>query len=126
MQRGPLMQGKRAPAFQLACAVMLALWIIGCFALLLSALHAHHERTTLHAHQEGGVVNPREIVVVTLAFPLSGMAAIFLLIPLIVYIFEHAAFASLSMLRPDHYGRLVWRVYAGWIAADGKLASKDL
>ena len=71
-------------------------------------------------------MNPREIVVVTLAFPLSGMAAIFLLIPLIVYIFEHAAFASLSMLRPDHYGRLVWRVYAGWIAADGKLASKDL
>ena len=44
MQRGPLMQGKRAPAFQLACAVMLALWIIGCFALLLSALHAHTMR----------------------------------------------------------------------------------
>ena len=37
MHGGPLLQGKRAPPFQLACAVMLALWIIGCFALMLSA-----------------------------------------------------------------------------------------
>jgi len=126
MQGGPLLQGKRAPPFQLVCAVMLALWIIGCFGLLLRALHAHHERTILHAHRDGLAVNPREIMMVTLAFPLSGMSAIFLLIPLIVYVFEHAAFASLSMLRPDHYGKLVWRVYARWIATDGKLASKDL
>ena len=120
------MQGKRAPPFKIVCAVMLALWIIGSFSLILSALHAHHERTTMQAHQEGGVVNPGEIMLVTLGFPLSAMAAIFLLIPLFIYIFEHAAFTNLSMLRPDHYGKLVWRVYAGWIAADGKLASKDL
>ena len=54
------------------------------------------------------------------------MAAIFLLIPLFIYITDHAAFTTLSMLRPDHYGKLVWRVYAGWIASGGKLASKDL
>jgi len=30
------------------------------------------------------------------------------------------------MLRPDHYLTLVWRVYARWIEADGKLAAKDL
>ena len=123
---GSLLQGKRAPPFKIVCAVMLALWIIGSFSLILSALHAHHERTTMQAHQEGGVVNPGEIMLVTLGFPLSAMAAIFLLIPLFIYIFEHAAFTNLSMLRPDHYGKLVWRVYAGWIAADGKLASKDL
>jgi hypothetical protein len=123
---GSLLQGKRAPPFKIVCAVMLALWIIGSFSMMLSTLHAHHERATMQAHQEGGVVNPGEIMLVTLGFPLSAMAAIFLLIPLFIYITDHAAFTTLSMLRPDHYGKLVWRVYAGWIAAGGKLASKDL
>lgn len=122
--QGPLLDGKRAPPFKIACALALALWIVGCFALLLSALHAHHERTS-EAHTVGDA-HPGEIMLVTMAFPLSGMLVIVLLIPLIgdalttqrhassmsnfvppfaVYIFEHAAFASLSMLRPDHYGR---------------------
>ena len=67
---------------------------------------------------------------------------------------DHAAFASLNVLRPDHYvrcglaaspatagpaafagprsahyahgARLVWRVYAAFIEGEGKIKSKEL
>ena len=72
-----LLQTKRAPPFKFLCAAALALWIVGCFALILSALHAHHERTG----DEGA--HPGKIMLVTLAFPLSAILMILLLIPLI-------------------------------------------
>ena len=100
---GPLMQGKRAPPFKMMCAVGLALWILSGLFFGLRVLQEHHEKA-LHeqkAVHDGGL----DAVLLTLAFPLSAILALVLTIPLFVYIGDHAAFASLSMLRPDHYVR---------------------
>ena len=100
---GPLMQGKRAPPFKMLCAVGLGVWILSGLWFGLRVLQEHHEKA-LHeskALHEGGF----EAMLLTLAFPLSAILALVLTIPLFVYVGDHAAFASLSMLRPDHYLR---------------------
>ena len=60
------------------------------------------------------------------SFPILAMIALLLLLPLGPYVGDHAAFQSLHVLRPDHYARLVTRVYGAWTASHGKLSKKDL
>ena len=126
---GPLLKGVRAPPFKVACATAWGLWISGTFGLFMHILHGHHEVRS----RPGGAQH--EVVLITLAFPLSAMLLMILIIPLFgerrscnpglavslthtifdrrppgptpVSVFDHAAFTSLSMLRPDHYGRCV-------------------
>ena len=101
---GPLLQGKRAPPFKMVCAVGLATWILSGLWFGLRVLQEHHEKALdeQKAVHNGGLL---DVVIVTMAFPLSAILALVLMIPLFVYIGDHAAFASLSMLRPDHYVR---------------------
>ena len=60
------------------------------------------------------------------SFPILAMIALLLLLPLGPYVGDHAAFQSLHVIRPDHYARLVTRVYGAWTASHGKLSKKDL
>tara|TARA_B110000046_G_C12610612_1_gene240658 strand:- start:1 stop:159 length:159 start_codon:yes stop_codon:yes gene_type:complete len=50
-----------------------------------------------------------------------------LIIPTFIYVTDHAPFQSLSILRPDHYFKIVVKVYKAWASsAGGKLKMKDL
>ena len=62
-----------------------------------------------------------------LSYPLSAAAALFLLIPLVMYVVDHAPFQSLVLPRPDHYVMLISRVYRAWLGvSNGKLSSKEM
>ena len=80
MQQGPLLQGKRAPPFKTACAIVWGLWIAGTFGMGLSVLHNRHQ-VTLGRHASAGGAH-HEILLHTLAFPLSAMLLLVMLIPL--------------------------------------------
>ena len=73
---GPLLKGVRAPPFKVACATAWGLWIIGTFGLFMHILHEHHEVRS----RPGGAQH--EVVLITLAFPLSAMLLMILIIPL--------------------------------------------
>ena len=50
-----------------------------------------------------------------------------LVIPLLMYVTDHTPFQSLNPLRPDHFARLVVRVYTAWLSnPGGKMKAKDL
>ena len=86
------------------------------------ALHTKWAMLEARLHS-GQHVNP----LLLLLFPLSAIALLLLLVPLLMYVVDHAAFSSLAMPRPDHYLRLLCRVYTAWLSAeDGKLKEKDL
>lgn len=58
--------------------------------------------------------------------PLSAAAMLMMIIPLVMYVSNYSALQSLVMPRPDHYVRLLVRVYSTWIGEGGKLKDKDL
>mmetsp|Transcript_28707 Transcript_28707/g.69947 ORF Transcript_28707/g.69947 Transcript_28707/m.69947 type:complete len:91 (+) Transcript_28707:1-273(+) len=60
------------------------------------------------------------------AVPLTTAGTIALLIPLAIYVMDYAAFQNLNVIRPDHYCRLLIKVYRVWLGANGKMSSKDL
>ena len=55
------------------------------------------------------------------------IATLVLVIPLLMYVTDHTPFQSLNPLRPDHFARLVVRVYTAWLSnPGGKMKAKDL
>ena len=70
--------------------------------------------------------HPASLLGLMACFPILAMLGLLCLLPLGPYVGEHAAFQGLHVLRPDHYARLVTRVYSAWFASDGKLSKKDL
>ena len=70
--------------------------------------------------------HPGEAMLLMALFPLLSALGLALVIPLGPYVFTHAAFQDLHVIRPDHHCRLMIKVYRAWSAANGKLASKDL
>ena len=95
-----LLTSKGAPPAALLSALALGLAIIGSMWWLVHELQEHHT----HA-MEGN--HPVPMPLLTLAFPLSAMTVLALEIPLFMYVTDHAAFQSLNVLRPDHYGKCV-------------------
>ena len=60
-------------------------------------------------------------------YPLVTIATLVLVIPLLMYVTDHTPFQSLNPLRPDHFARLVVRVYTAWLSnPGGKMKAKDL
>ena len=71
--------------------------------------------------------HPAMMIAMIMTFPFFGIMGIVLVLPLGVYVTDHAAFQNLNVLRPDHYMRLLVRVYKALIAdGDGKLKGKNL
>ena len=95
-----LLTSKGAPPTALLSAIALGLAIVGSMWWLVHELQEHHA----HA-MEGN--HPVPMPLLTLAFPLSAMTVLALEIPLFMYVTDHAAFQSLNVLRPDHYGKCV-------------------
>ena len=60
-------------------------------------------------------------------YPLVTIVTLVLVIPLLMYVTDHTPFQSLNPLRPDHFARLVVRVYTAWLSnPGGKMKAKDL
>eukprot|EP00325_Prymnesiales_sp_UTEX-LB-985_P003163 CAMPEP_0174697972 /NCGR_PEP_ID=MMETSP1094-20130205/3689_1 /TAXON_ID=156173 /ORGANISM="Chrysochromulina brevifilum, Strain UTEX LB 985" /LENGTH=132 /DNA_ID=CAMNT_0015895061 /DNA_START=11 /DNA_END=409 /DNA_ORIENTATION=+ len=67
------------------------------------------------------------LIALTACYPCLAVSWLMLVIPLLMYASDHAAFQSLHVLRPDHYMRLLSKVYTAWAAApNGKLKVKDM
>ena len=67
------------------------------------------------------------LIALVAMYPLLSVAGLGLVIPLLVYVGDHAPFQSLDVLRPDHYAKLLVRVYRAWASSKGgKLKGKDL
>ena len=61
------------------------------------------------------------------SFVAGTIATLVLVIPLLMYVTDHTPFQSLNPLRPDHFARLVVRVYTAWLSnPGGKMKAKDL
>ena len=70
---------------------------------------------------------PGLLIALVLMYPLLTILGMVLIIPLVMYVTDHAPFQSLNMLRPDHFIQLVVQVYRAWLSsAGGKLKPKDL
>ena len=60
-------------------------------------------------------------------YPVVAFVAMLLIIPVLIYATDHAPFQSLNLLRPDHFARLLFKVYSSWAgSANGKLKAKDM
>lgn len=97
-------------------------------ALLLAALFVYAYGKALAAKHQGLLAaSPPLALLLTMLLPLTALLLITALLPLLVYVADHAPFNDLVMPRPDHYARLVVRVYTAWIGAnDGKLKEKNI
>lgn len=125
MARGKnLLPAQRAPPQAIFGACMLGAGILGVLWIL---MHAKLELLASHFHDhDGSLHSPLPALGTMLIFPLSAFGAVVLVIPLIAYIFDHAAFVGLRLPRPDHYVILVRKFYGALIAGGGKVAGKDL
>ena len=125
MARGKnLLPAHRAPPRAILGACMLGACILGVLWML---MHAKLELLASHFHDHDGSLHaPLPAFGTMLLFPLSAFGAIVLVIPLIAYVADHAAFVGLQLPRPDHYCILLRRFYGALIAGGGKVAGKDL
>ena len=115
-----LLQDKRTPPARAASAAAIALLVIGAVCYLLNRVHSKLES----AHGSADAVAALKL---TACYPLLTVVGLILVIPLGVYVTDHAPFQSLNLMRPDHYARLVLRVHKAWLgASDGKLQAKEL
>ena len=114
-----MLEKKRCPPAQAAGALALAVLI----ALLLW-YWLHEASRMLESHIE--TKSPALFVLCLISYPLSGAVALGLLLPILVYILDYAPWQKLVLPRPDHYVRLVLRVWPAWFANHGKLTDKDL
>lgn len=122
-----LLTSKTAPPAKLLSALLIGCLIVGIFYL---SLHHGVHGVTEYFHDHQGKMTRRVVLVlplIAMCVPLGTVLFFALLIPLGVYIFDHAAFQSLNVLRPDHYLTVVARVWRTWSGAkNGKLNGKDL
>ena len=82
---------------------------------------------TLPVDGSAPVARPGLLIALVLMYPLLTILGMVLIIPLVMYVTDHAPFQSLNMLRPDHFIQLVVQVYRAWLSsAGGKLKPKDL
>ena len=121
-----LLQDKRIPLSRLASAATAAVFIVGTIALLLRRITRKLE-LAFTSDVENPTIASASAGFLMMCYPLLAMLGLGLVLPLCVYVSDHAPFQSLQILRPDHYFQLVWRVYRTWLGADGgKLKAKEL
>ena len=130
---GALLEEKSITMPKLAQAIAMALLVVGSGTFFLNSLstsledHFHIFNTTLDPEHREMKVHPLQLVGMVALFPVIAASMLVLLIPLLVYVSDHAALQALNPLRPDDYARLLHKVYAAWIAGgDGKLKMKEL
>ena len=127
-----LLAEKKVPPIKALEAAFLAVSIIGTVAYVLieisefmeSSFHILEHSTSENAHELK--VHPGYFLGAMMSFPILGAGSLGLVIPLAVYVADHAAFNDLHVIRPDHFGKLLSRVYRSWAATNGKMATKDL
>ena len=111
------LQAVRAPPERIVGAAVLALVICVCYWFLLHEVVGHVESPS----------GKLPLLLVLLSLPLGTAATLALLIPLGIYVSDYAAFQNLNVIRPDHFGRLVVKVYRAWLTSEnGKLSAKEL
>ena len=87
----------------------------------------HPENAKPNPDGSAPVARPGLLIALVLMYPLLTILGMVLIIPLVMYVTDHAPFQSLNMLRPDHFIQLVVQVYRAWLSsAGGKLKPKDL
>jgi len=116
-----LLADKRIPPARLAGALALLAFIVCCYALLLS-----YKWRLLEETLEGkAAADMRHLLIIPL-LPLSAALLLVMIIPIFMYITNYAALQSFVLPRPDHYFRLLVRVYSAWASEGGKLKDKHL
>ena len=127
-----LLETKRIPPAKAAEAAIVALTVIGIVAYSFHHLGEWMENS-FHVFDHTAAENvqeikrhPSELLGAMMMFPILAATAMGILIPVAVYVGDHAAFNDLHIARPDHLATLLVRVYRSWAASNGKLASKDL
>lgn len=121
MSKGELLADKAITLPKLFAALLVAAAIVAPAVSFLAYLQHHLE--ALFDHKEPGLSLPMTVALM----PLTAIGMIALVVPVGIYIFDHAPFQSLFILRPDHYTQLLYRVFFAWSKAkNGKLASKEL
>jgi hypothetical protein len=109
---GDLLQKKRAPPFKLFGAVVIA---IALTSGLLVSLHLLQD--WVGGAFGSGRPTPAMMMMMMMLGPCSLAGVVLymgLVIPLGVYVFDHSAFQSLNVLRPDHFVRMVANVWRAW------------
>ena len=87
----------------------------------------HPENAKPNADGSAPEARPGLLIALVLMYPLLTILGMVLVIPLAMYVTDHAPFQSLNVLRPDHFIQLVVQVYRAWLSsAGGKLKPKDL
>ena len=113
-------------------ALLVAFLIVGGISYTLHLVsfemeeHFHIFNHTLSEDVEEFKAHPAMLLICLMSFPILTMIGLALVIPLGPYVFDHAAFQSMHVVRPDHFLKVVFKVYSAWIANDGKLKAKDL
>ena len=127
-----LLEDKGISRGKAAEALLVAFAIVGSISYALHQVsyemevHFHIFNHTLSEDVEEFRAHPGALLLCLASFPLLTILGLALVIPLGPYVFDHAAFQSMHVVRPDHFLRVVFHVYKTWIANDGKLKAKDL
>ena len=125
-----LLEDKRVPAIKAVEAAVVALSIAGFTYFALNGvgefMENHFHILDPNADHSEIKVHPGMLLLALMCFPILGAGTLALIIPIAVYVGEHAAFNDLHILRPDHFCIVLARVYRSWAATNGKLATKDL
>ena len=126
-----LMVDKKITSEQLASACVLGAGLVGGAVFALSWTTNELE-THFHIFHRNPAATPSAPPSGTLLFalialyPLVTIVTLVLVIPLLMYVTDHTPFQSLNPLRPDHFARLVVRVYTAWLSnPGGKMKAKD-
>lgn len=121
MAGADLLAEKRIPPARLAGALGLLALIFGSYVALLN-----YKWKLLEEALEGKGKGDIQHLLILPLLPLSAAALLILIIPLFMYVSNYSALQSLVLPRPDHYVRLLVRVYSTWISEGGKLKDKHM
>ena len=121
VSKGGFLESKNIPRSRAAGAVLLALLVASVLWFWV------HKASLILESYFDSKANLLVVWLCIMSYPLSGIIALILLIPIGVYVLDHAPYQSLVLPRPDHYAILVSRVFRSWMGAgNGKLAAKDM
>jgi uncharacterized BrkB/YihY/UPF0761 family membrane protein len=127
-----LMVDKKITSERLASACVLGAGLVGGAVFALSWTTNELE-THFHIFHRNPAATPSAppsgmlLFALIALYPLVTIATLVLVIPLLMYVTDHTPFQSLNPLRPDHFARLVVRVYTAWLSnPGGKMKAKDL
>lgn len=116
-----LLESKRIPLARLAGALLIFGILVTSYVLLLN-----FKWRILEEALEGKGAGDLQHLLILPLLPLSAGLMLFLLIPLFIYVGNYSALQAFALPRPDHYVRLLIRVYSAWMSEGGKLKDKDL